>query len=106
MQVITRAIAKICNAEEANLGLRMIVYGLTEVPLTNRLVPQILISKSHPFFDFCESAYCAAAISFCKIIWEQNLLTLSGNFVTQYDRGVFYAKKRSFIYCTNSRKLF
>ncbi len=30
---------------QANLGLKMIVYGLTEVPLTNRLVPQILISK-------------------------------------------------------------
>ena len=26
---------------------------------TNRLVPQILIFKSCPFFDFCGCAYCA-----------------------------------------------
>jgi len=55
-----RAIAEICSTEEADLGLKMIVYGSAEVPLTNRLVHQILISKSCYLFGFCGGNYCAA----------------------------------------------
>jgi len=29
---------------------------------TNRLVSQILIFKSYPFFDFCRYVYCAAVL--------------------------------------------
>ena len=50
----------------------MIVYGLTEASLTNRLVPQILISKSHPFFDFCGSAYCAVISLSVFLTIDQN----------------------------------
>jgi len=43
LQVIAELLPKFATKEKTNLGLKMIVYGSTEVPLTNRSVPQILI---------------------------------------------------------------
>ncbi len=44
-----KLLPKFATKEETDLGLKIIVYVLTEVPLTNRLIPQILISKHSPF---------------------------------------------------------